>query len=59
MALLDFGRSRVTRLAAKTRQNTWRRAALEVAETSLVLMGIGIGILTLCFALVLMHGVLH
>ena len=59
MALLDFGRNRVTRLAAETRQNTWRRAAIEVAETSLVLMGIGVGILTLCFVLVLMHGLLH
>jgi hypothetical protein len=67
MALLDFGRSRVTRLrghpppstTAETRQSTWQRTALGLAGTFLVLMGIGIGILTLRFVLVLMHGVLH
>jgi hypothetical protein len=67
MALLDFGRSHVARLqghpppstAVKSRQSTWQRTALEVAGTFLVLMVIGIGILTLRFVLVLMHGVLH
>jgi hypothetical protein len=67
MALQDFGRSRVTRLqghpppstAAEARQSTWQRAALGLTGTFLVLMGIGIGILTLRFVLVLMHGVLH
>ena len=67
MALLDFGGSRVTRLrghppsstAAEARQSTWQRTALEVARTFLVLMGIGIGILTLRFVLVLMPGFLH
>jgi hypothetical protein len=67
MALLDFGGSRVTRLrghpprstSAEARQGTWQRTAVEAAGTFLVLMGIGIGILTLRFVLVLMHGILH
>jgi hypothetical protein len=67
MALLDFEKSRVTRLpghppsstAAEARQSTWLRAALGLAGTFLVLIGIGIGILTLRFVLVLMHGILH
>jgi hypothetical protein len=67
MALLDFGGSRATRLHehpppltdAQARQSTWQRAGLEVAETYLVLIGIGIGILTLRFVLMLMHGFLH
>ena len=67
MALLDLSRSRTTRLhehpppstAAQARQSTWQRTGLEVAGTSLVLIGIGIGILTLRFVLMLMHGFLH
>ena len=67
MAVLDYGRSRVTRLrghpspssAAEARQHAWPRTGREAARTFLVLMGIGVGILTLRFALVLMHGVLH
>jgi hypothetical protein len=69
MALLDFGGSRATRLHehpppltltdAQARQSTWQRTGFEVAETFLVLIGIGIGILTLRFVLVLMHGFLH
>jgi hypothetical protein len=67
MALLDFGGSRATHLrghpppstATKARQSTWQRTALEAAGTFLVLMGIVVGILTLRFVLVLMHGPLH
>ena len=67
MALLHLGRSHVARLqghlprstAVETRQSSWQRTALEVAGTFLVLMAIGIGILTLRFVLVLMHGFLH
>ena len=67
MALLDFGGSRATRLhehppsptAAEVRQSTWQSTGIEVAETFLVLIGIGIGILTLRFVLMLMHGFLH
>jgi hypothetical protein len=70
MALLDFDKGRVTRLpkapdpvnrvtAAEKHQSTWQRTALEIAETFLVLMGIAVGALTLRFALVLMHGILH
>ena len=70
MALMDLSRSqddflsrppetvnRVT--AAEKHQSTWQRTALEIAGTFLVLMGIAVGILTLRFALVLMHGILH
>ena len=67
MALLDFGGSRATQLhehpppptAAQARQSTWQRTGLEVARTFLVLIGIAIGILTLRFVLMLMHGFLH
>jgi hypothetical protein len=67
MALLDFGRSHVARpqghpspsTAVEARQSTWQRTALEVAGTFLLLMGIGVGILTLRFVLVLLHGVLR
>jgi hypothetical protein len=67
MALLDLSRSRATNpqgrpppsTAAEARQSTWRRSASGLAGTFLVLIGIGIGILTLRFALVLMHGVLQ
>jgi hypothetical protein len=67
MALLDFGGSRATQLHehpppltdAQARQSTWQSTGIEVAETFLVLIGIGIGILTLRFVLMLMHGFLH
>jgi hypothetical protein len=65
MALLDFGRSRVTPpprvpiSANRTAAITWQRTALKVAGTFLVLMGIAVGVLTLRFALVLMHGVVQ
>jgi hypothetical protein len=67
MALLDFARSHVARpqghpspsSAVEARHSTWQRTALEVAVTFLLLLGIGIGILTLRFVLVLMHGVLR
>jgi hypothetical protein len=39
--------------------SSWQRAALEVAGTFFVLIGIALVILTLRFALVLMHGVLN
>jgi hypothetical protein len=68
LALLDFDRSRVTRLAkvpnpvdrvtaAEKHQSTWQRAALEIAGTFLVLMGIAVGILALRLALILTHGI--
>ena len=47
------------RKATRKRQPTWQRAALQVAGTILVLIGIAIGILTLRFGLVLMHGFLQ
>jgi hypothetical protein len=70
MALLDFDRSRITRLsrapqrvdrvtAVEKHHSTWQRTAVEVAGTFLVLMGIAVGILALRFALVLMHGSLY
>jgi hypothetical protein len=36
-----------------------RKAILEFIGTLLVLMGISVGVLTLCFAFVLMHQVMH
>jgi hypothetical protein len=67
MALLDFAKDRIGRhapiptraSAAHRQQGEWRRVALELAGTFLVLVGIAIGILTLRFALVLMHGMPH
>jgi hypothetical protein len=67
MALLDFERDRVGRHSqmlkgasdAGTQQRKWQRMALDFIGTVFVLMGIAIGVLTLRFALVLMHGVLH
>jgi hypothetical protein len=67
MALLDLSRSQASSLrghspsstGTEARQSTWQRAALGLTGTFLVLMVIGIGILTLRFVLVLMHGVLH
>jgi hypothetical protein len=67
MTLLDLSRSRASSLrghpppltAAEARQSAWQRTALGLTRTFLVLTGIGIGILTLRFVLVLMHGVLH
>jgi hypothetical protein len=41
------------------RRRTWYRAALEAVGTFFVLAGIAVGILTLRFALVLIHGVMH
>ena len=40
------------------RQNTWRRTVLEAVGTFFLLAGIAVGILTLRFALVLIHGVM-
>jgi hypothetical protein len=70
MALLDFDKDRVARrsrapspanwvTAAEKHHSTWQRTALEIAGTFLVLIGIAVGILTLRFALVLMHGILQ
>ena len=63
MALLDVARGRVARksqIPGRDQQlSTWRKVALEFVATFLVLMGIFIGILTLRFALVLMHGIPH
>jgi len=65
MTLLDFSRSRTLRghpppsTAVVAPQSTLQRTALGLARTSLVSMGIGIGVLMLRFGLVLMHGVLH
>ena len=41
------------------RHSTWQRTMLEVVGTFLILAGIAVGILTLRFALVLIHGVMH
>ena len=42
-----------------SRLSACRRTALEVIGAFLVMIGFSVGVLTLCFALVLMHDVLH
>jgi hypothetical protein len=65
MALLDLASDRVSRRTqeaaniTKGRSGTPRKAAFELVPTFLVLIGIAVGTLSLRFALVLMHGVLH
>jgi hypothetical protein len=67
MVFLDVANGRVRRQspvpkrtsAAINQQRKWHRAMLEFVGTSFVLMGLGIGLLTLRFVLVLMHGMLH
>jgi hypothetical protein len=66
MAFLDLRRTLITHQpppcerprAANIKASTWQRAALEFVGTFLALIGIALGILTLRFALVLMHGLL-
>ena len=45
--------------SATCRPSTWQRMTLELIGTSFVLMGIAVGVLTLCFALVVVHGIMH
>ena len=67
MAVFELGRGRIARHAnalpragAPYRQHgTWQQAVLEVVGTCLILIGIGVGILTLRVVLLLMHGVLN
>ena len=67
VTLLDFRRDQVGRQpyaptmpsVPHRHHSSWQRAALEVAGTFFVLIGIALVILTLRFALVLMHGVLN
>jgi hypothetical protein len=66
MALLNFAGDRAQpqsytrkrRGAVEGRLSSWQRAILEFIGTLLVLMGISVGILTLRFALVLMHQIM-
>ena len=68
MALMDLAASRaavsspsrgsVNHATTAHRHSTWHRAVLDVVGTFLVLAGIAVGILTLRFALVLIHGVM-
>ena len=66
MTLLDVARSRIRdqsdtprRVSAGKQQRKWRRATLEFLGTLVILLGLAIGLLTLRFALLLMHGALH
>jgi hypothetical protein len=69
MALMDLAASRaavsspsrgsVNHATTAHRHSTWHRAVLDVVGTFLVLAGIAVGILTLRFALALIHGVMH
>jgi hypothetical protein len=49
----------VNRATAAQPHRTWYRTTLEAVGTFFVLAGIAVGILTLRFALVLIHGVMH
>ena len=44
---------------ARYKQRRWHRAMLDLVGTSFVLVGLGIGLLTLRLVLVFMHGMLH
>jgi hypothetical protein len=65
VALFELGRGWIARqpsgppqAGAPYRQHvTWQKAVLELIGTCLVLIGIGIGVQTLRFVLLLMHGV--
>ena len=69
MALMDLtatraavsspSRGSVNQAATAHRQSTWHRALLDAVGTFFVLAGIAVGILTLRFGLVLIHGVMH
>jgi hypothetical protein len=66
MAFMGSARDRVgggphvlSGASATRRPSTWQRIALELIGTFFVLVGIAVGVLTLCFALVLVHGIMH
>jgi hypothetical protein len=59
LAVSSPSRGAVNHAAAAHRHSTWHRAVVDAIETFLVLAGIAVGILTLRFALVLIHGVMH
>jgi hypothetical protein len=69
MALMDLAATRVAvsspprgsvnYATTAHRLSTWQRTILEAVGTFLIVAGIAVGILTLRFALVLIHGVMH
>ena len=67
MALLESTGNRIERgphvlrgtSAPPKQQSAWRRMVLQLVGNFLVLMGFAGGVLALCFALVLVHGVMH
>ncbi|MGA7263473.1 MAG: hypothetical protein WA709_06950 [Stellaceae bacterium] len=69
MALIDLAATRVAvsspsrgsvnHAITAHRHSTWHCAMLDAVGTFLVLAGIAVGILTLRFALVLIHGFMH
>jgi hypothetical protein len=69
MALMDLTATRVAvsspprgsvnHATTAHRHSTWQRILLDAVGTFLILAGIAVGILTLRFALVLIHGVMH
>jgi hypothetical protein len=52
-------RGSVNHATAAHRHSTWQGTLLDAVGTFLILAGIAVGILTLRFALVLIHGVMH
>jgi len=59
VAVSSPSRGSVNHATTAHRHTTWHRAVLEAAGTFFVLAGIAVGVLTLRFALVLIHGVMH
>ena len=64
MAFMESARDgagpHVLRGASATRRpSTWQRMTLDLIATFFVLMGIAVGVLTLCFALVVVHAIMH
>jgi hypothetical protein len=49
----------INRANATQHHRRWYRTTLEAVGTFFILAGIAVGILTLRFALVLIHGVMH
>jgi hypothetical protein len=52
-------RGSVNHTTTAHRHSSWQRTLLDAVGTFLILAGIAVGILTLRFALVLIHGVMH
>jgi len=65
MALMESARDPVgephvlSGASATRRPSTWQRMAHELIGSFFVLIGVAVGVLTLCFAIVLVHGIMR